>query len=192
MSRAPEGGIHAYVGEPRTGKTFRAMLDARALAARAGCGVLVLDSTGAGNFIEEHHAPSVAQFLSEGWHGGVAFYTPTHPDAQKQVDAIMSALLSARINRLGPVLVVDELTSWRTDKKSAFVSLCRTWRHHTPGVFVTTQSVTGDLTETFRSLRPHLHLFRSVIPVEYHRAMKWLGVDVQRVASLRDREFLDA
>jgi hypothetical protein len=193
MRKPLEPGIHAYLGEPKTGKTYRAMADLAELSKRHGWrGAIVVDSTGAENWVKEPHAPSVAHAIATACAGEVAYWTPRRPDAQEQVDNLMRGLLAARDPNLAPPLVVDEFQFWRIDKRSDWMALCRTWRHHCHSIFLTSQSVSTDMTETFEALRPKLHVFRSIVPKRYWPALLVRGINPQRVGELPDREFIDA
>lgn len=177
------GGVRVYVGEPRTGKTWRAERDLEALCAATKRGAIVIDSTGARNFADKPHTPSAAHTVATAWHGGVAYFTPP---TQDEFDRILEAELATPH---GVALLVDEVSYWRIRKGTAFDKLARTWRHHVPGLFVTTQRLTGDITDTLLACAPRVHVFRIKIPTEYHRKVKWLGIDPDKVATLPDREF---
>lgn len=184
------GGVRVYVGEPRTGKTYRALADLvelveheRARSAPRTVGAIVVDSTGASNFADKPHTPSAAHTVATAWHGGIAYFTPRD---QAEFDALVSAELATPH---GVPLLVDEVSYWRIGKGTPFDKLARTWRHHVPGLFVTTQRLTGDVTETLLACSPRLSLFRCKIPTEHHRKVRWIGIDPDTVAKLPDRVF---
>lgn len=177
------GGVNVYIGEPRTGKTWLALHDLDELRAATGRGAIVIDSTGASNFAELPHTPSAAHTIATAWHGGLAYYTPRDQD---DFDAIVSAELATRH---GVALFVDEVSYWRVGKTTQFDKLTRTWRHHVPGIFVTTQRLNGDITETLLACAPRVRLFRMKVPVDYHRKIRWLGIEPDQLATLPDRTF---
>lgn len=176
------GGIRVYVGEPRTGKTYKAERDLEELLARTRTGALVIDSTGCGNWADKPHSPSAAHAVATAWHGGRAYFTPR---SQEDFDRVIEAELATRH---GVPLLVDEVSYWKVKKGTPFDRLVRTWRHHVPGVFVTTQLLVRDVTETLFGCAPLVSVFRIKIPTEYHRAIRWRGIDPDHVATLRDRE----
>lgn len=176
-----------YIGCPGAGKTTLAAHHLAHLTIETKRPALVIDS---GNVAQLAHVPraaSVADAIGRVWRRGEhAALTPRNAD---DVEALARAVMAGRdVN-----LLVDEAAFWMTANKgrdSALLRLLRAWRHARASVLLTTQHLTGDVSQAALSCAPVLFVFRCTSPTVLDRLEREYGLDRNRVATLARGKYL--
>jgi hypothetical protein len=192
--RVVDRGVAVYVGAPRTGKTTRALADARAAGRALGWPVLVLDLAGAvgrpPGFQRAANARAVLLRLLREREAVVWC-----PDDMDEATALLRALLAARPARV--VLLVDEWsflfghTGHAGAPVRPLVALCRTWRHAQVRVLATTQHLSGDIPAAIWSCAPAWYVHRTTGPHSLQAAVR-LGIDPEAVRGLPEFSCVEA
>jgi ABC-type taurine transport system ATPase subunit len=111
------------------------------------------------------------------------------PRDREDVEAVARAVIAGRDCNL----LVDEAAFWVSAHKgrdSALLRLLRAWRHARASVLLTTQHLTGDVSQSALSCAPVLFVFRCTSPAVLDRLERDFGVDRRRVAALPRGRFL--
>ena len=165
-----EPGLHAYLGEPRVGKTTRARADWLECARAHDLALLCIDSTGAKNLRDLEHAPDVASALSRLY----TFRTEpvaVVPRTQADVDALLlGAMEPGRV-----AVLFDEFGFWSVT--DPVLRALRSWYHHDLALFLVAHSLGMDMGERVLSAAPSLRIFRTTAPATLRYLMRWKGLD---------------
>lgn len=160
--RAPDQGVHAYIGAPQTGKTFLAHAEFLAYCAARRCGGIVVDIQGAKSFRKIRHVPTLRDAVSIAWNGGVAYWTPSDESEIETLFLAIKAAENASRARTHLAVFLDEVGT--LPKSQALETAFRCWSHRDICLFTTSQKVTKDLGETILACEPVIRLFRFTAP----------------------------
>jgi hypothetical protein len=186
--RAPEPGVHAYVGKGQQGKTTLAFAEFLAFCREYRCGGIVVDAASANNFRHLPHVATLAEAVRRASARDVAYWTP---GTQDEVDVLFLAIeanAKAPGERMRLALFLDEVSHWR---KSEPMQRCLlTWAHKGLTVFATAQQFTKHLGESFMAVGPHVRLFNLAAPLSLRLLSASYRIPWDDVEKLRVGEFI--
>lgn len=176
-----------YIGIPGAGKTTLAAHHLAQLTRTTRRPAIVIDSGGVAQLAHVPRAASVREVVSSAWRDRE--HCAFTPKTAEEVDAIARAVMAGKdVN-----LLVDEAGFWigaNKGRDSALVRLLRAWRHARSSVLLTTQHLTGDVSQAALSCAPVLFVFRCTSPTVLDRLEREYALSRQRVASLDRGKYL--
>lgn len=187
----PALGVYFYTGTTQTGKTKRALVDARAIADALGWPVLIVDSQGVWNFASYPHAKSVEELVRRVWavddrgrprEPAIAF-TPETPD---EVELIFKAARAGR----RVVLVCDEARYWLSARRmpDELSRALRTWAHSELVLLFTTQRL-ADIHGDALACHREIYVFRTVGRPDLETLWDEFEVKREDAEALAENEF---
>lgn len=148
---------------------------------------LVIDSGGVAQLAHVPRARSTDDLIRRVW--GQRTHAAITPADADQVDALARAVLAAgRVN-----VLVDEAGFWLGSTKgkgSPLLRLLRAWRHARANVLLTTQHLSGDVSQAALSCAPTLYVFRCTSAAVLERLERDYGLAPARVRGLQRGSFL--
>jgi hypothetical protein len=165
-------GVTLYVGAPGTGKTHAALADLRNLKMPTAIldlgGSMLLQSVPLG-------ASPPGSFATE------RRWTPETADE-------LDALLIAFYKRGNVALLVDDSTAVPSRELS---KLCRLWRPRNLRIMLTTQHISGDVSQAIQACDPLIYVYRTTSTRSLEWLKRWHGIEPEEVADLKLGEALE-
>lgn len=185
---SPPSGITFYVGVPGSGKTAQAISDAWALARRRSVPVVFVDPARVQALEAVPHALNVSELIESVWTHG------RHTAISAGSGDVFEAVVTACSHRGAAVLVVDESAQFLQasgSRVSPLMLLMRTWRHRAVDVLLTTQHLSGDVSQAALALQPRLCVFRTTSPRSLEVLERDFGLAKNRVEGLARFRYLE-
>lgn len=183
------GGVFIYVGVTQSGKTTKALEDARADIRVDGRPCLVLDLGPARNFRGTYHEPDRAHVLGKLYGARThCVYTPSSPE---DFDALLKG-----VAKVGDVHVIVDEVRWVASYKNIsleFTQALRHWAHGEDGptTWRCTSQRPSDLHRDFYAcLTGELYAFRTAPGPDLDRLVRECGFDPDVLAGLDRGSFL--
>lgn len=176
-----------YFGAPGAGKTTLALARAAAKRDELGLPVLVIDSEGLLDTAPAHYCPTVRDAIECTW--GTGHSARVIPRGEDDVAALARAAESAG----NVVLVIDEAWRWlnaRGRSIEPLFALMRKHRHANVSLHLTTQHLTGDVSQEALSCAPELFVFRCTSGTVLERLRREYGIDPATVSTLPRWQYL--
>lgn len=181
-------GLVWYLGIPGSGKTSQAIVDCWQRTGNRGVPAIMLDPARVAAMRKVHHAGSVSELERRVYREGK--HTAITPGSKDVAEAVFALVLK----RGKCVLLVDESAEFLQasgSRVSALMLLMRRWRHLEVDVLLTTQHLSGDVSQAALSLNPTLCVFRTTAPRSLEVLERDFGLTKSKVLGLEQFEFVE-
>lgn len=165
-------GVTLYVGTTGTGKTHAALEDLK----RIGMPIAVLDLGGSALLMDTPRSKRGNRKRPR--------WERFSPETKEEYDKVLRDLF----RRGNTAILIDDAAALPSQELS---KLCRLWRPRNLRVLMTTQHISGDISQAVMACDPLIYAFRTTSPRSLEWLEKWHGVDPAEVHALELGEALE-